>query len=68
MTKEQLIEASKNIDVEQDKVRESAYNKICQEVMDSDIESTAVKSIIVWALTKHFDIELDVFETQEKWI
>ena len=68
MTREQLKSAMDNIDVEQDKVRMSAYNKICQNVMDSNIDSAAIKSIIIWALTKHFDIELDIFETQETWI
>ena len=67
MTKEQLREASKNIDVEQDKVRESAYNKICKDVFDTDMPLVN-KNIISWALADHFGIEYDVFETKEEWV
>ena len=67
LTAEQLRQASENIDVEQQVVRESAYNKICKDVFDTDM-ILANKNIISWALADHFGIEHDVFETKEKWV
>lgn len=67
LTEEQLRQASENIDIEQDKVRASAYNKICKDVFDTDLPLVQ-KNIISWALAEHFGQEYDIFETKEKWI
>ena len=65
MGKKQIKIASGNIG--QPKARLKAYNKIVKDVYDTDM-SIANKTIIWTALAKHFDIELEIFETKEEWI
>ena len=67
LSEDELRQAMKHIDIEQDKVRASAYTKLCKAVFDTDMPLVN-KNIISWALADHFNIEYDVFETKEDWI
>ncbi len=67
MEKEVLAKVIEGMNGVIQKTRQSAYENIMAEVMKTDIKPTS-RTLIGWALAKHFNIETDIFETKEKWI
>ena len=67
MEKEAIVKAMKGMDKSIQETRQKAYDKISAEVMKTDMKQSS-KIVTVWALAKYFNIEIDIYETKEKWI